>query len=65
MLKSPCINICRMDAASGLCTGCFRTIDEITVWSRTDDHHRRNILTHVATRRAANAKPVAEHEPNS
>lgn len=54
-----------MDAASGLCTGCFRTIDEITVWSRTDDHHRRNILTRVTARRAANAKPVAEHEPNS
>ncbi|QRM18283.1 DUF1289 domain-containing protein [Dechloromonas sp. TW-R-39-2] len=55
MLKSPCINVCRMDARSGLCTGCFRTIEEITVWARTDDHERRNILNRIATRRSASS----------
>ena len=29
MVQSPCINICKMDAANGLCTGCWRTLDEI------------------------------------
>ncbi|UCV08036.1 DUF1289 domain-containing protein [Dechloromonas denitrificans] len=52
MLPSPCINICRMDADNGLCLGCFRTIEEITVWSRTDDSHRANILAAIARRRA-------------
>jgi len=52
MLPSPCINICRMDADNGLCLGCFRTIDEITVWSRTDDSHRADILAAIARRRA-------------
>ncbi|WP_153132279.1 DUF1289 domain-containing protein [Dechloromonas hortensis] len=51
MLQSPCINICKMDATSGLCTGCFRTLDEITLWSRTDDATRAGILAAVARRR--------------
>ena len=29
---SPCINVCRMDAASGLCEGCARTLAEIAGW---------------------------------
>ena len=51
MIASPCINVCKMDAQSGLCTGCFRTIDEITVWSRIDDRRRLAILAAVAGRR--------------
>lgn len=53
MIRSPCINVCKMDATSGLCTGCFRTLDEITVWSRVDDAARANILAAVAQRRLA------------
>jgi len=53
MLASPCINICKMDAPNGLCTGCFRTIEEITVWSRTDDAERARILAAIAQRRLA------------
>ena len=56
MIPSPCINICQMDAPSGLCLGCFRTIDEITLWSRTDDATRARILAAVAERRL-------EHDP--
>ena len=51
MLPSPCINVCQMDPASGLCRGCFRTLEEITVWSRIDDARRRDILAAVAERR--------------
>lgn len=54
MIQSPCINICKMDAANGLCVGCFRTIDEITVWARADDAARANILATVARRRLEN-----------
>ena len=53
MVASPCINVCKMDAPSGLCVGCFRTIDEITVWSRSDDARRLDILAAVAKRRQA------------
>lgn len=53
MLPSPCINICRMDAVSGLCLGCFRTLDEIARWAATDDTARALILAAVASRRPA------------
>ena len=55
MVASPCINVCKMDARSGLCNGCFRTIDEITVWSRSDDARRLEILAAVARRRQEHA----------
>lgn len=53
MIPSPCINICRMDADNGLCIGCYRSLEEITLWSRSDDTQRQAILAAVAERRAA------------
>jgi hypothetical protein len=32
-LASPCVNICALDAATGWCLGCGRTIGEISNWS--------------------------------
>lgn len=60
MLQSPCINVCKMDATSQLCIGCFRTLEEITVWARTDDAHRTRILAAVAERRAELAPPAGK-----
>jgi uncharacterized protein len=31
--KSPCVDVCALDARSGLCTGCGRTLAEIGEWS--------------------------------
>lgn len=53
MTPSPCINICRMDADNGLCIGCYRSLEEITLWARSDDAQRQAILSAVAERRAA------------
>ena len=36
-VPSPCISVCRMSEITGLCEGCFRTIDEIRQWSQSDD----------------------------
>jgi predicted Fe-S protein YdhL (DUF1289 family) len=49
VVKSPCIDVCRMEA--GLCAGCLRTIDEIARWSRIGDDEKRLILLAVAQRR--------------
>lgn len=57
MIASPCINLCQMDPVSGLCAGCFRTLEEITVWSGADDARRMQILTAVAGRRRLSATP--------
>lgn len=59
MIASPCINLCKMDPASGLCAGCYRTLEEITVWSGADDTRRMQILTAVAGRRRLPATPPA------
>jgi predicted Fe-S protein YdhL (DUF1289 family) len=37
---SPCVGICRLDEASGLCLGCGRTGAEIAVWRELDEGHR-------------------------
>ena len=39
-VPSPCISVCRMDAATGLCEGCFRTLDEIAGWSRASEEDK-------------------------
>ena len=43
MVPSPCRNVCVMDEASGHCTGCGRTIDEIALWSVLDDDDKRAV----------------------
>jgi predicted Fe-S protein YdhL (DUF1289 family) len=40
---SPCINVCRMDASTGWCEGCLRTIGEIAGWSSFDDDTKRAV----------------------
>lgn len=52
-LPSPCISICRMDAASGFCEGCLRTIAEIAGWSRMDDAGKRGVWRAIELRAAA------------
>jgi uncharacterized protein len=49
-VPSPCISICRMDAASGFCEGCLRTIEEIAGWSRMDDATKRRIWRAIELR---------------
>jgi uncharacterized protein len=49
---SPCINICRMNKASGLCEGCLRTIDEIRAWSTLDDDAKRAVWNAIDARHA-------------
>ena len=50
-VASPCINICRMHEATGLCEGCTRTIDEIAAWSRLGGGAKRSVLDLLPERR--------------
>jgi predicted Fe-S protein YdhL (DUF1289 family) len=56
VVASPCINVCRMDDATGLCLGCFRTIEEIALWSQASSAQRLRVLLAVERRRV-------EHDP--
>ncbi|WP_332825822.1 DUF1289 domain-containing protein [Ramlibacter sp.] len=40
---SPCISVCRMDAVTGWCEGCFRTLDEIAAWGMMADDDKRAV----------------------
>jgi len=50
-VPSPCISICRMDARSGWCEGCLRTLDEIAAWSTMGDEAKRAVWVRIAERR--------------
>ena len=53
MLPSPCISVCRMDAVSGLCEGCMRTLDEIAAWAMMDNAAKRMVWKEIEQRAAA------------
>jgi len=47
-----------MDARTGLCEGCLRTIDEIIAWSRMSDDEKRAVWQRLDARRADGAAPA-------
>lgn len=52
-VPSPCISVCRIDAATGLCAGCLRTLDEIADWGSLDDDAKRAVWSAIERRRGA------------
>ena len=60
-VPSPCIDVCRMDARTGLCEGCLRTLDEIAAWAALTDAMKREVLANIEARRAALAGATREH----
>jgi predicted Fe-S protein YdhL (DUF1289 family) len=49
-MESPCIKVCTYEAASGFCTGCGRTLDEIARWSEMSSKERRRIMEELPAR---------------
>lgn len=49
-VPSPCISVCRMDPATGLCEGCLRTLDEIAAWGRMTEQDKREVWAQLAKR---------------
>ncbi|MEM9581256.1 MAG: DUF1289 domain-containing protein [Pseudomonadota bacterium] len=54
-VDSPCIKICVVHPETRLCTGCKRTIDEITAWSRMTPEARRTVMDALPARNAGPA----------
>jgi predicted Fe-S protein YdhL (DUF1289 family) len=52
-IATPCIKVCAIDPASGLCFGCLRSLDEIAAWARLDDAERARILADLKNRRTS------------
>jgi uncharacterized protein len=48
--SSPCVKVCAMDMARGLCVGCGRTLDEIGRWSRMSEDERVRLMRELPKR---------------
>ena len=51
-IESPCIKICVIHPAERICTGCLRSIDEISVWSRLTPAERQAVMADLPSRAA-------------
>jgi predicted Fe-S protein YdhL (DUF1289 family) len=51
-VASPCISVCTMDPVSGLCVGCFRTLDEIAGWIELSNDAKRALVAALPGRRS-------------
>lgn len=52
-IESPCIQICVVHPETRLCTGCARSIDEITQWSKMTTEARATIMAELPLRETA------------
>jgi hypothetical protein len=50
-IASPCTDNCAMDPETGLCRGCFRSMDEIAAWSSLSDPQRQQVLDSLRARK--------------
>jgi predicted Fe-S protein YdhL (DUF1289 family) len=58
-VESPCINICKFDGKTGLCTGCLRTRDERKQWKKLKNKTRTKIIDD-RPKRAAKLKKATQ-----
>lgn len=55
-VESPCVQICVVHPTERICTGCYRTMDEITRWSKMDSSERAEIMQDLPDRKPRLAK---------
>jgi len=53
-IKSPCVRNCCLDTED-ICLGCFRSIDEIMLWSKinTTTEQKQQIISKIEERKAS------------
>ncbi|PSC05766.1 DUF1289 domain-containing protein [Alsobacter soli] len=57
---SPCVNLCVIEPASGLCEGCGRSMAEIGRWPTLSEAERRRITRQLGRRLKALRRSLAE-----
>lgn len=62
MIESPCIKTCTLNARSGLCLGCGRTIDEIARWAAMSAAERARIMAELPARCARRTESFSATE---
>jgi len=61
-IATPCVKVCIVDGASGLCLGCWRTLAEIGGWSGLSDAERAAIMAELPKREAAGSSQQATED---
>ena len=51
-VESPCIQICVVHPETRLCTGCNRSIEEISKWSKMTAQTRQSIMDELPSRQS-------------
>ncbi|MDN3611492.1 cysteine-rich CWC family protein [Vibrio ostreicida] len=54
-MKTPCIAACKNNG--GICSGCYRTVDEIVRWSALSDSQRANVMDALDRRTSTHSCP--------
>ena len=49
-IATPCVKVCVVDGATGLCLGCWRTLSEIGGWSGLSEAERARVMAELPAR---------------
>ena len=49
-IQSPCVKLCVVHPEARICVGCYRTIEEISAWSRLTHEARAAIMAELPGR---------------
>ena len=64
-VPSPCIQVCAMSQATGLCQGCWRTLDEIAAWGTLSDADKLLVWRALRSRKQAALRPPGGSDTNA
>lgn len=64
-VPSPCVGVCRMDAADRWCVGCLRSREEISRWSQMTDREKLALWADITQHRTVEARPPATPAPDA
>jgi predicted Fe-S protein YdhL (DUF1289 family) len=59
-MQTPCVKVCTLDARSGPCLGCGRTLDQIARWASMSEAERTRVMAELSARGARGAVATAE-----
>lgn len=51
-IATPCIKVCVVDGESGLCLGCYRTLNEVASWASLTHAARAELMAALPHRRS-------------
>jgi uncharacterized protein len=53
LIESPCVKVCAIDATTGWCLGCGRSMREIAAWGTLPADQQRAIVGQLDARKAS------------